>query len=167
MAKKWFAMSIRYKALRVTDPEGQQSSTYFLQLPYRYRIPLIVISTSISLQWVLSGCIYLLVMQGDYFDQYTLNGDFSSSTGPLSSSTALGFSTKLLLVMMTLGIALVFIPGVFRFISLPRHSLVVGSNSFAIAAACQVSPLVGQSQARHDRSSTESSQHGRDDSLES
>lgn len=128
-------MSTRYKALRVTNPTGQQSSTYFLQLPYRYSVPLLIIS--ILLHWILSGCIYLLVMQGGYFGS-------SGPEGPFDSVAALGCSTKSLFTMMTLSIALAFIPPLFGRLSLPRNTVVVGSNSLAIAAACQVSPLVGQ-----------------------
>ncbi|KAH8766124.1 hypothetical protein F5883DRAFT_496436 [Diaporthe sp. PMI_573] len=135
MAKEWAAMSTRYKALRVTNPKGQQSSTYFLQLPYRYSVPLLIIS--ILLHWILSGCIYLLVMQGSYFDSY-------GADGPFDSVMALGFSTKSLFTMMTLSIALAFMPPFFGRLSLPHNTVVVGSNSLAIAASCQVSPLVGQ-----------------------
>lgn len=139
MAKEWSSMSTRYKALRVTNPRGQQSSTYFLQLPYRYSIPLLMVG--ILLHWILSGCIYLLVMEGDYYSsEYS---DPMGSDGPIGSSIALGFSTKSLLTMMTLSITLIFVPPVFGGIVLPPNSIVVGSNSFAIAAACQVSPLVG------------------------
>lgn len=129
-------MSTRYKALRVTNPMGQQSSTYFLQLPYRYSVPLLIIS--ILLHWILSGCIYLLVMKGKYF------ASSFDSAGPFDSVTALGFSTKSLFTMMILSTALAFIPPLCGWLSLPRNTVVVGSNSLAIAAACQVSPLVGR-----------------------
>lgn len=132
-------MSIRYKALRVTNPRGQQNSTYFLQLPYRYSVPLLTIA--ILLHWVLSGCIYLLVTKGDYFES-------SGLEGPFGSSITLGFSEKSLFTMLILSITLAFMPPIFGHISLPPNSVVVGSNSLAIAAACQVSPLVGQDQAQ-------------------
>lgn len=137
MAKEWSAMGVRYKALRVTSPQGQQSSTYFLQLPYRYSLPLII--TSILLHWVLSGCIYLLVMQGDYFQS-------SGHDGPFGSVMAVGYSMKSLFTMMILSIFLALIPPLFGRIALPPNTVVVGSSSLAIAAACQVSPLVGQNQ---------------------
>ncbi|KAG6354534.1 hypothetical protein INS49_004551 [Diaporthe citri] len=115
MAKEWSTMSIRYKALRVTNPQGQQSSTYFLQLPYRYSVPLLIISA--LLHWVLSGCIYLLVMKGGYFDTY-------GSDGPFSSVMAVGHSMKSLFTMMILAIFLAFIPPVFGRISLPPNTVV-------------------------------------------
>lgn len=139
MAKEWSALSTRYKALRVTNPQGRQNSTYFLQLPYRYSVPILIMS--ILLHWVLSGCIYLLLMKGGYLSM------FGSRLGPLNSVMAVGFSTKSLFTMMTLSIILVFMPPLFGSLALPSNTVVVGSNSLAIAAACQVSPLVGQNQS--------------------
>lgn len=135
MAKEWSALSTRYKALRVTNPQGQQNSTYFLQLPYRYSVPILIIS--ILLHWVLSGCIYLLVVKGDYLSDF-------GSDGPFNSTRAVGFSQKSLFTMTILSITLVFMPPIFGSLALPPNTVVVGSDSFAIAAACQVSPLVGQ-----------------------
>lgn len=138
MAKEWSVLSTRYKALRVTNPQGQQSSTYFLQLPYRYSVPALIIS--ILLHWLLSGCIYLLVMKGEYLSEF-------GSDGPLNSSMAVGFSTKSLFTMMTLCITLALMPPIFGNLALPPNTVVVGSNSLAMAAACQVSPLVGQNRS--------------------
>lgn len=168
MAKEWSAMATRYKALRVTNPKGQQISTYFLQLPYRYSVPLLAIS--ILLHWVLSGCIYILLTQGSY---YPIDiGDFFSSdgasgpsgpSGPFDSSLVIGFSTKSIFAMMILSIFLTFIPLIVGLIRLPPKTIVVGSHSLAIAIACQVSPLVGQNQTQSSRSrrdSTDTPQEG-------
>lgn len=157
MAKEWSAMGTRYKALRVTNPKGQQSSTYFLQLPYRYSVPLLTIS--ILLHWILSGCIYILLMQGDYFDS-------SGSDGPFDSFMALGFSTKSLFTMMTLSVFLALVPLLFGLILLPPKTFVVGSNSLAIAAVCQVSPLVGQNQPRPEKSYHESTDEPQENDIE-
>ncbi|RSL89626.1 hypothetical protein CDV31_015843 [Fusarium ambrosium] len=54
---EWFNYSVRFRALRVTDPRGQQNSTYRLQLPYRWSVPLLTVST--LLHWVYSNCIYV------------------------------------------------------------------------------------------------------------
>ncbi|KAL2292349.1 hypothetical protein FJTKL_09335 [Diaporthe vaccinii] len=157
MAKEWSAMGTRYKALRVTNPKGQQSSTYFLQLPYRYSVPLLTIS--ISLHWILSGCIYILLMQGDYFGS-------SGSDGPFGSSMALGFSTKSLFTMLTLSVFMAFMPLLFGLIPLPPKAFVVGSNSHAIAAACQVSLLIGQNQPQAGESYHKSTAEPQNDEFE-
>lgn len=54
---EWAKYSVDFRVLRVTDPKGSQNSTYRLQLPYRFSIPLIVIST--ALHWLYSNCIYV------------------------------------------------------------------------------------------------------------
>lgn len=98
-------------------------------------------------------------MQGDYFDSY-------GSDGPSGSVMAVGFSTKSLFTMMGLSVVLVFMPPIFGFIRLPPKTVVVGSNSLAIAAACQVSPLVGQKQLQDRRSHQESTAECQDDETE-
>lgn len=155
-------MATRYKALRVTNPKGQQSSTYFLQLPYRYSVPLLAIS--ILLHWVLSGCIYILVTEGGYYQNL-----FSSDghSGPFGSYMAVGFSTKSIFTMMVLSISLAFTPSLFGLIRLPPTTVVVGSNSLAIAAACQVSPLVGEKQHQSWRTHRDSTATPTDDEVES
>jgi hypothetical protein len=59
---EWNAFARGYKPLRVSSPHGQQTSTYRLQLPYAYSIPLIV--GSILLHWLVSNAFYLLVIEG-------------------------------------------------------------------------------------------------------
>ncbi|ENH75560.1 hypothetical protein FOC1_g10005534 [Fusarium oxysporum f. sp. cubense race 1] len=54
---EWASYGIQFKALRVTSPRGIQRSTYRLQLPYRWSIPLLAISS--ILHWVYSNCFYL------------------------------------------------------------------------------------------------------------
>lgn len=60
--KEWKSYSMKYQSLRVTSPNGEQRSTYRLQLPYRYSIPLICIS--ITLHWVVSNVLYVFVYEG-------------------------------------------------------------------------------------------------------
>jgi len=45
MAKEWMEFAIRRKPLRVSQPTGQQRSTYWLQLPYRYSLPLVALKS--------------------------------------------------------------------------------------------------------------------------
>lgn len=63
--KEWCSYGIDYHSLRVTRPEGQQRSTYRLQLPYLYSIPLIVVS--IVLHWLVSNALYVFVLEGGEF----------------------------------------------------------------------------------------------------
>lgn len=57
-AYEWNKYATRRKGLRVTSPKGDQRSTYFLQLPFRYAIPLVAISG--LMHWLLSQSIFLV-----------------------------------------------------------------------------------------------------------
>ena len=57
LAKEWSGFAHHRKTLRITSPKGQQRSTYWLQLPYRYSIPLA--ATSSLLHWLVSQSIFL------------------------------------------------------------------------------------------------------------
>lgn len=67
--KEWNAYGTDYRPLRVTQPQGQQRSTYRLQLPYRYSVPLIVVS--IFLHWLVSNALYVFVLEGGEFPFYS------------------------------------------------------------------------------------------------
>ena len=56
MASEYNDFAITRKALRVSEPKGEQRSTYYLQLPYRYAIPLIV--SSGVLHWLTSQALF-------------------------------------------------------------------------------------------------------------
>ncbi|KAG8534322.1 uncharacterized protein KY384_001166 [Bacidia gigantensis] len=58
MVEEWYDYAHEGKQLRVTDPTGQQRSTYRLQLPYKYGIPLVVLSG--ILHWLVSQTIFLV-----------------------------------------------------------------------------------------------------------
>jgi hypothetical protein len=60
--KEWSSYGTDYHPLRVTRPQGQQRSSYRLQLPYRYSVPLIIIS--IVLHWLVSNAFYVFVLEG-------------------------------------------------------------------------------------------------------
>ena len=60
--KEWNSYSTNYKPLRVTNPKGEQLSTYRLQLPYHYSIPLAAVS--ILLHWLVSNTIYVFLIEG-------------------------------------------------------------------------------------------------------
>lgn len=63
---EWQSFSLGYRPLRVTNPQGEQWSTFRLQLPYIYSIPLLV--TSILLHWITSNAIFLFMSEGGKLD---------------------------------------------------------------------------------------------------
>jgi hypothetical protein len=62
MAREWALLSMDYRPLRVTDPEGEQISSYRLQIPYLYGIPLLALSA--ILHWLLSNSVYGFIGEG-------------------------------------------------------------------------------------------------------
>ncbi|KAI8630438.1 hypothetical protein F5Y19DRAFT_46670 [Xylariaceae sp. FL1651] len=79
--KEWNSFSRRYRPVRVTDPKGQQISTYRLQLPYRYSIPLMAISA--ALHFLVSNTLYVFILEGGkkqipFFSSKSLDLTFSS-----------------------------------------------------------------------------------------
>ncbi|KAM0816085.1 hypothetical protein AB5N19_01886 [Seiridium cardinale] len=137
MAKEWSEFSLGYRPLRVTDPKGEQYATYRLQLPYKYSIPLI--ACSIFLHWLLSNTVYLFISEGGYYA--STKTEDSDPSLPNNTAILMGFSVKALLVMLIVSLVLVFIPIVLSFVKLPSGTVLVGSNSFAISAACHVSSI--------------------------
>ncbi|XEV01153.1 hypothetical protein FSHL1_006440 [Fusarium sambucinum] len=121
---EWTKYSIEYRALRVTEPKGEQNSTYRLQLPYRFSVPLIIIST--LLHWIYSNCIYVSNYQ-DYDSIYPYEPRFR---------LGLQFSTTAILIGFCLSLVVAITPAFLVYIKLPGTMVIAGGNSAVISAAC-------------------------------
>lgn len=71
-AKEWASSGNVRKSLRVSGrkAKGLQRGSYFLQLPYRYAVPLMVLSG--ILHWLVSQSIFLVVVESYAFDEKNL-----------------------------------------------------------------------------------------------
>ncbi|KAF2442491.1 hypothetical protein P171DRAFT_456405 [Karstenula rhodostoma CBS 690.94] len=78
-AHEWNQLAKSRKGLRVTKPKQDQRSTYFLQLPYRWSLPIAVMSG--GFHWLLSQSIFLVRL--DYYvrDGKLLEGEDGSRMG--------------------------------------------------------------------------------------
>ncbi|ODM15442.1 hypothetical protein SI65_09045 [Aspergillus cristatus] len=128
LSAEWNSYAPQRKGLRVsTAPKGSQRSTYFLSLPYRYALPLLVLST--LLHWLISQSLFLVSVE--MYDA-TLARDPSHdliSCGYSPLAIVICLSTSCLLIAYLVGI------GCRRFKSgMP----VAGSCSLAISAACHL-----------------------------
>ena len=125
LADEWSGYSKDRKTLRVTQPHGAQRSTYFLQLPYRYSIVLLITST--LLHWFVSQSLFLARVNVFY-----ASGELDSS----ASIATIGYSVVPLLVVLILGsvtVAMGLLNGCRRY----RPGIpLAGSCSAAISAAC-------------------------------
>jgi hypothetical protein len=123
LAHEYSRYEMQRKPLRVTTPSEKQRSTYWLQMPFTYGIPLIVLSA--TMHWLISQAVFLVRVE-----------DYSNGKPFESSVSAVGLSPAPMLVVVLLGTCLVAIA-----IGLGHRKLagslmpVAASCSFALAAA--------------------------------
>ncbi|TPX15245.1 uncharacterized protein E0L32_004522 [Thyridium curvatum] len=135
---EWASFSVKHRPLRVTRKKGQQKSTWRLQLPYHWSVPLLI--TSIMLHWLYSNAIYTSIYtgySGSY--PYTYQDD----------TTGLQYSSVTILICFTISFAISLIPLVLACVKLPGNMVVCGGNSAVISAACHlITPPASRERAR-------------------
>jgi hypothetical protein len=128
VASEWSAYMNERKPLRVTSPIGQQRSTYWLNVPFRYAIPMTV----------MSGLFHWLASQSIFLIQVTVMNAYTRE--PYRKVTTAGFSPLAIILCTVLGTIIAvggFAIGRFRYApGMP----VAGSCSAAISAACHPLP---------------------------
>ena len=124
-ADEWSRFARRRKALRVTSPTAEQRSTYWLQLPWTYAIPLGV-SASV-LHWLVSQSIFVVRI-----NSYNPYGQLDEGAG-ISGN---GYSAYAMVIVLAVGsiMALALLLNGLR--TLDPGVPLVGSCSLAISAAC-------------------------------
>ncbi|KIM94380.1 hypothetical protein OIDMADRAFT_136348, partial [Oidiodendron maius Zn] len=123
LADEWARYATQRKAFHVsTPPTEAQRSSYFLSLPYRYVIPLIVLST--LLHWLISQSLFLAILER--YPQYDITTCGYSPVG-IENSISVG----LIMFCCLIGLSRR------RF---KTGMLVAGSCSLAITAACNSDP---------------------------
>jgi hypothetical protein len=140
--KEWNAYGKAYKPLRVSYPEGNQTSTYRLQLPYRYSLPLLIIST--LLHWLVSNTLYVFVIEGGYINYgagYKVT-NFNGQGLTADAFIGIGYSTPSILLTLVLAIVVATIPLVFarwQHFAKRGDMVLCGASSLVISAACHPS----------------------------
>lgn len=124
------------KYLRVSDAKGEQKCTYFLNLPYKYGIPLLIGS----------GLMHWLVSQSIFLANITIIP--RDGLVPMQDEiTTVAYSPLAMLFLLILGLVLLlFILGM-ALRKLPFGMPLIGSNSIALSAACHIP---GYTQAERD-----------------
>ena len=125
LAEEWSAYASKRTFLRVTTPTGRQRSTYRLQLPYRYGIPLLIGSS--ILHWLVSQSIFLArVNLIDSKGLEVTNTEISTC----------GYSPMAIIFVIILG-SIVVLVGIVSGFRMARVGMpLAGSCSAAISAAC-------------------------------
>ncbi|UPL03007.1 hypothetical protein LCI18_013941 [Fusarium solani-melongenae] len=146
--KEWNSYGGDFRPLRVSQPKGQQRTTYRLQLPYRYSVPLIVVS--VFMHWLISNAIYVFVLEGDYYELGQLAAravdekEDSPETGLSKDAyVGLGYSTLTILVLLIATIVLPIIPTLIAQRKVKTSMPLAGASSMVISAACHVPILEG------------------------
>ena len=135
---EWTGFSTHRKALRVSRKRiGAQRATYFLHLPYRAGLPLMVISA--TLHWLVSQSIFLAVV--DIYDSSGRPGLRDELYGTYGSRvrflTTCAYSPLAMICTLIVGTLIIFVPVIVGARPINGNGMpLVGSCSAAIAAAC-------------------------------
>lgn len=130
LASEYNDYAVQRKPLRVSFPTGQQRSTYWLSVPYRYSVPFLVVS-AIS-HWLASEALsYVQITPRDIFGELqhsrSVHGVGASSVG-----------LKVMVVPWLLMVVAVF---VLMFRKFESAAMPIAMNcSAAISAACHPPP---------------------------
>lgn len=116
------------KPLRVTSPIGQQRATYWLNVPFRYAIPMTV----------MSGLFHWLASQSIFLVRITVLNQWTRK--PYRQDATCGFSALAIILCTALGVIIAiggYVIGQFKYApGIP----VASSCSAAISAACHPPP---------------------------
>jgi hypothetical protein len=129
---EWATFAIKRQPLRVSRPTALQRSTYWLQLPYLYSIPLLVVSG--LMHWIISQSLFLVRIR--HYNAQGQPAPISSLSGDDGVFTLPGYSPKAIIAVIVLGIVMLLVllrSGFRRFKSAMPLLL---NNSWIISAAC-------------------------------
>ncbi|GAP85633.2 hypothetical protein SAMD00023353_1301040 [Rosellinia necatrix] len=101
LAQRWAKFIVKRSGLRVPSPQGQQRRSFFLSLPYRYSIPLLILSA--VLHWLLSQSFFVVQTRGFVYDMAYQDKDQFVRDEALDASV-IGYST----IAFILSLAIVF-----------------------------------------------------------
>lgn len=128
---EWAKFFSKGKALRVTSPTGQQRSTYWLQVPFRYALPLAALSA--LLHWLASQSIFMVQISVLLQDEpRTVNREESIST--------CGYSPFAIILTTVTGSIIALVGILLALRKYPAGIPLGGSCSAAISAACHLPP---------------------------
>lgn len=136
MAAEWSLFSQKRRSLRVTVPSGQQRETYWLQLPWKFSLPALACST--VLHWLISQSIFLINVRIFQPNNELLRHSTDVFPGASSSGviTACGYSPLAIVCAVSVGTLMLLTLLFLSSQNLKPGMPIVGSNSFAISAAC-------------------------------
>lgn len=135
-AYEWSQFSRTRKSLRVTARVGKQRSSYWLQLPFKFSLPLLIVST--ALHWLISQSVFLtnLTIRGPSNLPTTQGDEYLDLASDDGLITVIGYSPQAMVCAISVGILMIITLLIVSQFKLTPGMPLVGSNSFAISAAC-------------------------------
>ena len=121
---EWSQFSHNHRTLRVTSPSPGQRSTYWLQMPYTYAIPLMT----------LSGLLHWLTSQSLFFAR--LEASHAFGRGTYVDISNVGYSCIAIIIVLALFILALLAAAGIGFKRFSAEITTVGCCSAAISAAC-------------------------------
>lgn len=98
LTQKWTQYASKRKPLRVSSPKGVQRGTYYLQLPYRYGLPLLICS----------GLLHWLTSQSIFLPRIDVRDTFGNEVPSQSISTC-GYSPMAIILVTVVGFTAVLV----------------------------------------------------------
>ncbi|KAE8356321.1 hypothetical protein BDV28DRAFT_165265 [Aspergillus coremiiformis] len=137
---EWSLFAYKQTTLRVTLPWGSQRETYWLQLPWRYSLPLLGGST--VFHWMISQSIFLINVRiyqsnTELLTRPSTHFPSASDSGVI---TACGYSPLAIIGALAVGFAMFAILVTVSSFKLKPDIPVIGSCSVAMSAACHPPP---------------------------
>ncbi|KAF1919775.1 hypothetical protein BDU57DRAFT_152490 [Ampelomyces quisqualis] len=133
MGQEWTSYASKRKGLRVSrKSSGFQRSTYFLQLPYRFGIPLVILSG--TLHWLVSQSIFVVAF--DVYDDHGKPVENGISLRDNIVTKTCGYSLIAMLAILVLGLLVVIALVGAGYVPYRRNIPLTGSCSLAISATC-------------------------------
>lgn len=122
LAHEWAGYATHRKPLKVSQPAPGQRSSYWLNLPWSYSLPLL--AQSVLLHWLVSRSLYLVSVK----QIYTARGNYSSVT--------IGYSILMMLFVMAVVLLMSAVIFGFSRRELSSAAPLLGSRSLALSAVC-------------------------------
>ncbi|KAH7411965.1 hypothetical protein DE146DRAFT_751110 [Phaeosphaeria sp. MPI-PUGE-AT-0046c] len=140
LSHEWVSYAHKKKGLRVSSrPVGEQRTDYFLQLPYRFGIPLMVLSG--TLHWLVSQAIFLVSI--DFYDVFGQPGTQRYFTDARSAMKTCGYSPIAIITVVIFGSIMIIALIGFGRMPYKQGMPLAGSSSMAISAACHPGNIDG------------------------
>jgi hypothetical protein len=139
MGREWASYLNERKSLRVTSAIGQQRDTYWLNVPFRFAIPMTIISG--VFHWLTSQSFFLvqITITDSSVRDASRNSTIPGFTGTDQISTC-GYSPFAIILTTVTGTVIAIGGIVMGRIKYPTGMPLVGNCSAAISAACHRPP---------------------------